>query len=184
MGKVSLRLDEANDLNFEFKIQGTSSEPGAGNVQFRFIVSEKGNPKGVSYIFPVTTKEDDGTITVSIPATKNMFTEGTAYTGKVEVIIGTRLLVPSTMELEFVKPLSVEVQRIEPVEEKIELDRVVAMVEGPVVPEVNVSGRTVTLTKSQLKAMIQERTAKTKERAVELKLKDSLKDIMKSALED
>jgi hypothetical protein len=191
MSKITLKLDEANDLNFQFKVQGTSSEPGATAPQFRFVVFEKDNQKGVGYIFPVTSKEENGTITVSMPVLKDIFQEKTTYIGKVEVIIGTRLLVPTTLELEFVKSLTIEVTPILPegeAEAKVDdrktpeelLPELEALEMKEVLPATveNTGGKKkITLTKSQLNQMILERKKQKT-------LKNPLKDLMKSALKD
>lgn len=191
MSKLTLKLDEANDLNFQFKVQGTSSEPGAGNIQFRFVVFEQNNPKGIGYVFPVTAKEEDGTITVSIPKTQDLFKEHTPYLGKVEVIIGSRLLVPTTMELEFTKKLAVEVKMqtdapkpesrsVEDILPELEDDQpgVTESVQGPA------KKKSITLTKTQLQALLTERRQQAKQKVPDSPMKNSLKSLMKSALSD
>lgn len=190
MSKLTLKLDEANDLNFQFKVQGTSSEPNASSIQFRFVVLEQDNPSAIGYIFPVTAKEEDGTITVSIPATKDIFKENTSYLGKVEVIIGTRLLVPTTMELEFVRSLAVEVTRIPPKIQKPDdrrsIEDLLPELEEENPPIRENKPRLVTMTKSQLQALIME-SKKNKSTAPQVTtspMKTSLKDLMKSALND
>lgn len=190
MSKITLKLDEVNDLNFQFRVQGTSSEPGASTPQFRFVVFDKENPSGIGYIFPVTSKEENGTITVSMPVLKDTFKEGHPYIGKVEVIIGTRLLVPTTLELEFVRSLSVEVTPI--VEEQQFDDRKTV---EELIPELEMPEETfekksvdnsekkkkITLTKSQLQSLIQERKKAIIQKQ---QIKNPLKKLMKTALEE
>jgi len=192
MSKLTLKLDEANDLNFQFKVQGTSSEPNASSIQFRFVVLEQDNPSAIGYIFPVTAKEEDGTITVAIPATKDVFKENTSYLGKVEVIIGTRLLVPTTMELEFVRSLAVEVTRIQPKIQKPDdrrsIEDLLPELEEENPPIRENKPKLVTMTKSQLQALILESKTQKKSirtpQAVSNPMKASLKDLMKDALKD
>lgn len=196
MSKIILKLDEANDLNFQFRVQGTSSEPGASAPQFRFLVSEKNDPNAVGFIFPVTAKESDGTITVSVPPLNEMVREGTAYTGKVEVIVGSRILTPTILEVEFTRSLSVELVQILPEAAKVD-DR---MTPEEIIPDledlakVSEDGRKqVTLTKGQLQKLIQERVAQKHKVVLPPTkpalpagnpMKDALKGMMKSALED
>lgn len=193
MSKLTLKLDEANDLNFQFKVQGTSSEPGASNIQFRFVVFEQDNPGSVGFVFPVSAKEEDGTITVSIPKTKDLFKENTSYIGKVEVIIGSRLLVPTTMELEFVKTLAVEITRIPPKVQKPDdrrsIEDMLPELEDDQ-PEVRENAsraapkKSVTLTKTQLQALLNERRQQKPKPLPENPMKASMKSLMKSALSE
>jgi hypothetical protein len=192
MSKITLKLDEANDLNFQFKVQGTSSEPGAAAPVFRFVVFEKARQDGMGYIFPVTAKEENGTITVTIPVLKDTFKEKEPYIGKVEVIIGTRLLVPTTLELEFVKSLAIEVTPILSNEAKEEEDdrktveelmpEIEALERPPEVKEtvMGTGKKKITMTKKQLQTLIQERRKQVQNNP----MKHSLKDMMKSALSE
>jgi len=195
MSKITLKLDEANDLNFQFKVQGTSSEPGASAPTFRFVVFEKARQDGMGFIFPVTAKEDNGTITVTIPVLKDTFKEKELYIGRVEVVIGTRLLVPTTLELEFVRSLAVEVTPIfsndakEEEDDRKTVEELLPEIEAlenksppPNVKMETLEGgkRKITMTQKQLQALIQER----KKLVQKNPLKNSLKDMMKSALSD
>ena len=206
MSKITLKLDESNDLNFQFKVQGTSSEPGATAPVFRFVVFEKARPDGVGYIFPVTSKEENGTITVNIPVLKDTFREGEPYVGKVEVVIGTRLLVPTTMELEFVRSLSVEITPIvsdgakqeeddrKTVEELLPEIEALERKDGEEVKVQATEGnkRKITMTKSQLQTLLEKSrnahrgstlaSVSDPRKNPESSLKTSLKDMMKSAL--
>lgn len=193
MNKISLKLDEANHLSFEFKVQGSSSEPGAGTPQFRFVVFEKNNNTGLGFIFPVTSKEADGTITVSIPAMKGTFKPEESYIGKVEVIIGTRLLVPTTLELVFKETLTVEVKPIsnasttteKSLEDLLpELEELESTEQSPSTAIQPKENRKVTLTQTQLQAMLMERRKQNQQQASENKVKDSLKNLLKGALEE
>jgi hypothetical protein len=193
MSKIFLKLDEANDLNFQFRVQGTSSEPGASAPQFRFLVTEKENPEAVGFIFPVTAKESNGTITVTVPALNEMVKENTAYVGKVEVLVGSRLLTPTILEVEFTRSLSIEVIPMLPeshVDDRVTPEDMIADLEersSGTVAEVG-KKQQITLTKSQLQKLIQERAAQKRKAAEPVKvgspLKNSLKSMMKDALED
>lgn len=193
MSKISLKLDEANDLNFQFKIQGTTSEPGASAPQFRFLVSEKGNPNSMGFVFHANAKESNGTVTVTVPPLKEMVRENTAYTGKVEVVIGTRILTPTIMEVEFTRSLSVEVvpvtknkldEQLMPEELLESLEAASESVAPTPTPQPK---KQITLTKSQLQKLIEQRTALKRQKVAQPSsdpLKNSLKEMMKSALED
>jgi hypothetical protein len=212
MNKITLKMDEANDLNFQFKIQGTSSEPNSGAPQFRFVVTEKDSPGKLGYVFFASSKESDGTITVAIPVLKDAFEEGKRYVGRVEVIIGTRLLVPTTLEIDFIKSLDVEV--IPMIPEQSEEDKqkdagkeaigdiIEELDKAAAEPVKNVSrmsevempkhGKVVTLTKGQLQTLLEKSRnvlkggslAAAASPKVQSPLKKSLKDMMKSALDE
>lgn len=198
MSKITLKLDESNDLNFQFRVQGTSSEAGGMAPQFRFVVAERDNPNSVGFVFAGSSREADGTITVTVPALNEMVKEACQYTGKVEVVVGSRILTPTILEVAFTRSLAVEVvpmmkeafkvpttpkpQQVSPEEIMFELET------APAAKPVSEAGsKQVTLTKTQLQEMIAARVAQKKMAAsnpANSQMKVSLKDMMKSALED
>lgn len=99
--KFELNLNEDSEISFKLNIEGNSSE----TPQFRFIMTEMGSERG--WVFPVS-KEDDEIVTVSIPSLKETFSPEQKYHGKLEVLLGNVLVVPTEMVVEFVKPIQVE----------------------------------------------------------------------------
>lgn len=186
MSKITLKLDESNDLKFKMNIQGTTSEPGATKPQVRFVLTEKDNPTAMGLLFPVLSTDGD-TITFTIPALSGVVKVGAVYSGKVEVFIGSRFFVPVSMDIIFSKNLSVEVVAVkEEKETPMDVTDILTELEEKEAPKA--PRRHVTLTKSQLQKLIQERRESSKKKAAEAEagsqMKDSLKGMMKSALED
>lgn len=188
MSKITLKLDESNDLKFKMSVQGSTSEPGATKPLVRFVLTEKDNPSAMGLIFPVLSSEGD-TITFSIPALSGVVRVGTTYSGKVEVLIGSRFFVPVSMDVVFTKNLTVEVV---PVKEEKEsqldvVDLLSEIEEKPVAkPNVSPQKKQIVLSKSQLEKLILERQQKTKATKPEGQspLKTSLKNMLKDSLSD
>jgi len=196
MSKISLKLDESNDLKFKMNIQGSTSEPGATKPLVRFVVSEKDNANAMGLIFPVLSSDGD-TITFTIPALSGVVKVGTTYTGKVEVLIGSRFFVPITLDLIFTKNLSVEVVPVveEKKESSMDVSKLLQEIEtkptAPTTPTLvnNTNGkRQIVLTKSQLEKMLQE--AKSKKPASVPSVtqpakpaKEALKNLFRDALD-
>lgn len=101
--KLTLNLNEQNELAFKITIEG-SSDVDSTKPNIRFLVREEGREAG--WIYP-TKQADDGFVVVNIQNSE-MFSENKTYFGKLEVILGNHYFVPTEVELEFIKPLKVE----------------------------------------------------------------------------
>ena len=102
--KLSLNLNEENELAFKISIEGSSSDIGATKPRFRLLVSEHGKEGGM--VYPAETSED-GSVVVRLPSTET-FSEEVDYRGKLEVILGNHYFVPTEVDIEFIRPLKVE----------------------------------------------------------------------------
>lgn len=102
--KLTLNLNEQNELAFKISIEGSSSDIQATKPKIRFLVSEAGGEAG--WVYP-TRRSDDGFVIVNIPNSE-MFSEDKDYTGKLEVILGNHYFVPTEVDMEFIKPLKIE----------------------------------------------------------------------------
>lgn len=102
--KLSLNLNEENELAFKISIEGSSSDIGATKPKFRLLVSESENGHGM--VYPAEQGED-GSVIVRLPSTET-FLEETNYRGKLEVILGNHYFVPTEVDIEFIRPLKVE----------------------------------------------------------------------------
>lgn len=195
MNKIQLKLDEPNDLSFQFKIQGTSTEPGTKPPLFRFVLTQKSKPDEMGFVFSVKSKSDDGVVTIHIPALNSSVKEGIEYIGTIEVIVGTRLLTPTVLNVEFIKSFSVEVKPITkeanlaPDEILEELDSLLTAPSKPtnksVVENEQNASKKLSLTKSQIQELLRERLEQKKV-STPVKstdpMKNTLKDLMKGAL--
>ena len=102
--KLTLNLNEQNELAFKISIEGTSADVDSTKPNIRFLVREGGQEAG--WIYP-TKQGEDGFVVVNIPNSE-LFSENKSYFGKLEVILGNHYFVPTEVELEFIKPLRVE----------------------------------------------------------------------------
>jgi hypothetical protein len=102
--KFTLNLNEVNTLGFALTIEGSSSDVDSTSPVFRFVLSERNGEK--AWLYPMY-RDDDGDIAVSIP-TETHFLENKTYHGQVEVVLGNHYFVPTTVDIEFIKPLKVE----------------------------------------------------------------------------
>lgn len=195
MSKILLKLEEANELKFKVNIQGTTSEPTTGKPIIRLLVSEKENPNGMSFVFHSNSISGD-LVTFVIPTLDKVFMSDVVYIGKIEVIIGTRIFCPSSIEIQFINDLKVE---IVPVyenndsglveEEQIDVTSMLSEIENKT-PEIHSVGsntktdgkKKITLTKSQLQEMIALRRAEKANAKKTSPLKEEMKEMMKSAL--
>lgn len=102
--KFTLNLNETNSLGFALTIEGSSSDVDAKNPIFRFVLAERGGEK--AWLYPMQ-RDDEGDVVVAIPSEIH-FLENKTYQGQVEVLLGNHYFVPTTVDIEFVKPLKVE----------------------------------------------------------------------------
>jgi hypothetical protein len=102
--KLTLNLNEQNELAFKLSIEGSSEDVDSTQPNIRFLVRENGRDTGWMY---GAKKGDDGFVVVNINDS-GLFSEDKTYTGKLEVILGNHYFVPTEVELEFIQPLKVE----------------------------------------------------------------------------
>lgn len=102
--KFQLNLNETNSLGFTLTIEGSTTNADTSKPEFRFVLSENGNAR--SWLYPMT-KDEDGDVVVQIPS-EGMFSEKKSYTGQVEVILDNHYFTPTTIDIEFTRPLKVE----------------------------------------------------------------------------
>lgn len=195
--KISLKMDESNELKFQLRINGETSEPEATKPQVRFLLVEKNNSQSMGLVFPVS-RSDDNLIVFSLPSLTGIVKVGTTYQGKVEVILGTRIFCPQTIDISFTRELSVEVTQVkEPEQPVMEITDILTEIERPtaVSSMTNVrrepGKKQVTLTKTQLESLLKRNRqpvpapTKTKTPTSSTKgMKENLKDLMRSALKD
>jgi len=110
---VKLKLNESQELKFKLHVQGTTSEPGAQNPQFRFVLTEKdGDGKGLGLVFPVR-KEENGTVAVCIPSMdEGLIKENKYYVGKMEVLMGSRYFTPTVLDIQFEREFKITAEAI------------------------------------------------------------------------
>lgn len=202
--KIALKMDEGNELKFQLKINGETSEPEATKPQVRFLLIEKDAGSSMGLVFPAG-KGDDNLVVFSLPPLTGIVKIGTTYLGKVEVILGTRIFCPQTIEINFTKELSVEVVPVKSApttESSLNVDEILKEVDS--FPQkstgqtTNAPKKQITLTKGQLESLLEKRMNKPgSAKPVEAKsqskqsasastasTKASLKNLMKSALSE
>lgn len=181
MTKISLKLDETNELKFKISIQGNVSEPNATKPLIRMIMNEKDNDNSFGFVFKVSSVEDE-TLVFKIPILSGVARVGVPYEAKIEVLLGSRLFIPMTMEINFTKNMSVEVSPIKEAETKeVDVLEILSEVESAKSP--NIEKKKIKLTKSELEKLLKE--AKTKAKPPEVKkttTKDELKSLLKSSI--
>ena len=109
--KFQLKLNEENELDFKLSIEGSVSDQDMAKPVFRFVMTENSSDKG--WVFPVRTKYKGSDIfTVKIPALNENVQENALYNGRLEVIMGNVLMVPTEVMMEFKRPLGVKAMPI------------------------------------------------------------------------
>lgn len=105
--KFQLKLNEENELDFKLSIEGSVSDQDMAKPVFRFVMTENSSDKG--WVFPVRTKYKGSDIfTVKIPALNENVQENAIYNGRLEVIMGNVLMVPTEVMMEFKRPIGVK----------------------------------------------------------------------------
>lgn len=197
--RISLKMDEPNELKFQLRINGETSEPEATKPQVRFLLVEKDNPATMGLVFPAG-KTEDGLVLFSMPPLSGLVKAGAIYQGKVEVILGTRIFSPQIIEINFTKELSVEMVPVkQETEKELNLSKILEEVQ-----DTKPTPKQITLTKSQLEKLLEKKrlvatgekpktaqpvkqaNAKSPhpEKKKDESLKTSIKDLMKEALKD
>lgn len=109
--KFQLKLNEENELDFKLSIEGSVSDQDMAKPVFRFVMTENSSDKG--WVFPVRTKYKGSDIfTVKIPALNENVQENSLYSGRLEVIMGNVLMVPTEVVMEFKRPIGVKAMPI------------------------------------------------------------------------
>jgi hypothetical protein len=192
--EITLKVDESNELKFKIKINGKMSEPDI-ETSARLLITEKGKTQSMGFVFPVIKMDEDSLLVFVVPSLLDLVKTEVAYEGKIEVIIGTRIFCPITIDIFFVRDMSVEVVPVkvkqepkvkpEPKSEREDISNLLEELSAK--PE----KKSIMVTKSQLEAMIRERKEKMLSQQVHQKIpiksasesfKNSFKDLMKSAL--
>jgi len=105
--KLELNLNEENEIGFKLKIEGTDKEIRTATPKIRFTITEAKTGRGWIFNAERGAMGDDG-VAVTIPYMKGMVTEGQSYSGKLEVIMGTRYFTPTEVDIDFIEPLKIE----------------------------------------------------------------------------
>lgn len=109
--KFQLKLNEENELDFKLSIEGSVSDQDMAKPVFRFVMTENSSDKG--WVFPVRTKYKGSDIfTVKIPVLNESVKENSLYNGRLEVIMGNVLMIPTEVVMEFRKPIGVKAMPI------------------------------------------------------------------------
>lgn len=202
--KITLQLNESNHLKFKINVQGTTTEPQATKPSVRLVISEKDNHAAMGFYFPVMMSEND-LVTFLIPKLEHIIDPKKDYMGKIEVILGTRIFVPMTLDVNFENPIKIEAAQVveaEVVREASDMDvlEILSEVETTIPAGVVKTDKKkqITLTKTQLEELINKRRKgvvnpkvpsvlkemKVQTSTEDQKVKDAMKSLMKSALEE
>lgn len=127
---ISLDVDEASELLFKIKIEGT--QPSPAKVR---LVCETGD---VAYMFAGHPLDDDGLVQFMLPSLKNKLKEGT-YPSRIEVLIENKYFSPVQFNMTFKQTMTVmaeavnQPQRVINQPMKVSAVQVIKPVEKPVV---------------------------------------------------
>lgn len=177
--ELSLKLEEANELKFKMNIQGTTSEPGMEKPKVRLLLTMTEDTDSFGLVFPATSTEGD-TITFSVPALVGIAMADKPYYGQVEVLIGTRIFTPVTMEIKFKQAIKIEVSPLKE-ENPFDLNELI-LSETASQPGQPGAPKKISITKSQLEKLIKEKASEKNTSAS--KTKQTFKEMFKSALTD
>lgn len=107
--KFQLKLNEESEIDFKLSIEGSVSDQNMAKPVFRFVMTENSSDRG--WVFPVKTKYKGSDIfTVKIPALNESAIEDVPYNGRLEVIMGNLIMIPSEVLLEFKRPFNVKAE--------------------------------------------------------------------------
>lgn len=212
--EISLKIDEPNELKFKIKIQGSSSESGGTKQFVRLVITEANNPQAMGLMFPVQSTDEENLLVFTIPPLSGIVQSDVEYVGKIEVMIGTRIFSPMTLNIVFIRDMSVEVVSVSspqkheqekaptpskvPEPEREDISKLLEEIEkkpSQLKPAVVQAKKQVTLTRSELEALLAAKRQQTQvnaagskptlvQRNVNEGFKNSFKDLMRSALEE
>src|SRR5574338_208007 len=102
--RISLNLDESNDVRFDVKITSTGAigGPSGPDVMLRLVCESQ---NGVEYSFK-GKPDGDGTVQVIVPPMTGVMSEG-VYEARLEVVVEGRYFVPLQFAADFKMPLKV-----------------------------------------------------------------------------
>lgn len=103
-GKITLNLDEANQLLFKMKVSGSSKSPSKVRLVF----------EGSEYQFGIVgspTLTEDDVYKFDVPALADRLDEG-VYTSRVEVIVDGRYFAPIEFQTDFKRPMNVQAESL------------------------------------------------------------------------
>ncbi len=103
---TELRLDEANELYFKISIHGAEKSPDAIR-----LVCENGD---VSYSFKGKFTGEQDVVRFVVPALKKVIKSGQLCEARVEVIVDNHYFVPVKFNAEFVEPMNVVAEAVNP----------------------------------------------------------------------
>jgi hypothetical protein len=108
--QIELNINEENQISFALNIDGSTTEMNVSPV-VRFCLC---GDSDMSFSFNMEKDSENDEVFVVIPPMDKFLHdyEDKVYTGKLEVIIGSRYFVPSTFDIVFKKPLKVEVRTV------------------------------------------------------------------------
>lgn len=107
--KFQLKLNEESEIDFKLSIEGSVSDQNMTKPVFRFVMTENNSDRG--WVFPVKTKYKGSDIfTVKIPALNESAITDVPYNGRLEVIMGNLIMIPSEVLLEFKRPFHVRAE--------------------------------------------------------------------------
>lgn len=186
MTKLSLKLNQPNNLTFQVTIKGSVYEA-VETPRFYLEITEKADPGKFGVIFPGVFIE--GLLQVTVPAMGNVFKENVEYIGELRAIVGNQYLTPAKMDFDFVSEAVTEIEVKMIVEKTPEQKPPVAIVEKPTVqiapPEVLgfMIGKLFKPTPppAVIPPVVQTKTKETSKPSGE---KEALKSLLRESLED
>lgn len=102
-GKITLNLDETNQLLFKLKVNGTNKSPSKVRLVF----------EGTDYQFGIVgaPSNEDDVYKFDVPALTDRLDEG-VYPSKVEVIVDGRYFAPIEFQTDFKRPMNVQAESL------------------------------------------------------------------------
>ena len=102
--KITLNLDEENQLLFKMKVKGSDKSPSTVRLVF----------EGAGYAYSIPGSHaggDDDVYKFDVPALHSKLDEG-SYRSKVEVIVDGRYFAPVEFDTEFKRPMQVQAESL------------------------------------------------------------------------
>ena len=192
--KLNLFSNEENELTFQLTIEGTTTDGSIDKPMMRFQIEDA--ETGMAYTFPVVA-ENKEEVSVVIPPMERLISESKNYNGKLEVIIGNRYFVPTEVGVEFKKALRVESTNVTVQNKSGSTKQIDESSEPKVTSKVKAATTVKRPTAKELEAKRQKKIAEAKKRKAleeakkkkaaaqqKQRAKQSLKDLLSTALDD
>lgn len=112
METIDLNLEEQSELSFKLRVEGQSS----GKVTARLYCESE---QGVMHAFSGNFGGEPGTVTFKLREMHKLIEEG-CYPAWVEVVVENKQFVPAEFNLNFTRPVSVQVESVQIQEQKRE----------------------------------------------------------------